>query len=154
MATRRKAQETPVEFDFSTVTAAPAAAPVIAFKPNPLKNIVQQSIDNGYQPLEITVPDSAVKEACNMLRRAALPVDKGGLDCGMRIVTRENNDGTTVISFQTKAEKKTRNYTAEDVRAWAKTQPEIPKELYGTRVHRDVSRAYRIAHGLETVKDA
>jgi hypothetical protein len=150
MAPRRTASKetAPVStFDFDAVEPVLADKPVINFKYNPLKRWIQASIDQGYAALELTVPTEVAKDAVNMLRRAVLPEDKGGLDVGLRLVSTDQADGNTLIAFQTKAVKKSRSYTTADVRAWAADR--YPKEDIYPRVKREVSRDYRIAHGLE-----
>lgn len=156
MATRRKiTKETPVSFDFDNITAVPATEPVKTFKHNPLKHLVQEAVDAGYEPrtIGVPVPDDVKKDVIGMLRRAALPADKGGLDVGMTITEKNNGDETWEISFAVKPEKRERKYSVEDVRAWA-TEQGTPRELIYPRVDATVSRGYRIAHGYPVKEES
>lgn len=150
MATRRKTtEETSVAgFDFDSIEPVIAERPAASFKPNPLKKWLEASIEHGYVWLELpAMPQDAAKEATNMLRRGALPTNKGGLDCGLQInVTEPDPAGQVVVSFRVKETKKARTYTAKDVRAWAESNF-VPREDIYPRIKPEVSRAYRVANG-------
>lgn len=135
------------DFDFAAVEVADSTQmPARAArdeKPNPLLGAVSDTLLSGTPKVLPRIPDDKVKDATNYLRRASVK-----LDCGIEIRTERNGDGTTAVHFQAKAEKRNRNYTVEDVRAWADEQGYTDAELW-PRVQKHVSNAYREAHGFK-----
>lgn len=150
-ATQDAAQDSGFSFDNITVTDStdvPARA-AREEKPNPLLGAVQGSLSDGKWKQLPAIPESAAKDADNYLRRAAVK-----LNCGVQIrreVGGNVPDGLVVVHFVAKHEKRERTYTVADVRAWAQEIGYDAADLY-PKVHRDISNAYREAHGMKVNK--
>ena len=148
MATRRTAAtpETPeveAKYDFSAVAAdaVPTTLPKTE-APNALLDNARWTLEND-QAMKITIPAGAVKAAENLIRRAAKT-----LEAGQKMRTVALGDGYVEFSFQLLYSKRTRRYSQDDVREWAKSQGAADDVLY-PRVHKDVSKAYRVANGFQ-----
>jgi len=144
-------------FDFTALTVKPAAElPKLARKSgvrtpkvNPMAAIVQKSVDAGYKPMDLDpIPDNMVSKVKNFMYRAA----RDG-NYGIDIRPRANGDGTTTITFTTKAERKGRKYTAQDVRDWCDAQAADGKPvngyIAGKRIPAAVAKLYRTAHNIK-----
>jgi hypothetical protein len=145
-----------------SATVVEEAVPMRAEKPNPLEGAYlhsyENSPDDAKEGVQLRVPaegrvfpdEAGAKDAVALLRRAADKHD-GGLR--HRIVTPEDGtadeNGTPGFAvYFTWHEKSARNYTADDVRAWARDNgygDELPEK---GRVPGNITRAYRIAHNL------
>lgn len=148
----KAAQDIPADsgFSFANITVTdsenvPARAPRDE-KPNPLLGAVSASLADGKWKRLPAIPAEAAKEADNYLRRAAIK-----LSCAMKIRKETQDDGTVVVHFIGSNERRARNYTVEDVRAWAVEIGYDASDLH-PKVHRDISNAYREAHGLKVNK--
>lgn len=142
---RRKNDAPHSDFSFDAVAVVetnemPSRAPRTE-KPNPLLPHVTKSLETGTALALPNIPQDAVKDAQNYLRRAAIK-----LACGIEIRPADNGDGTMNLHFRAKHEKRSRSYTVADVRAWAEEMGYGESDLY-PRVSREVSDAYRVAHG-------
>lgn len=141
-------QDTGFSFDNITVMDAdvlPQRAARVE-KPNPLLGAVQNSLDTGKGKQLPPIPVANQKEADNYLRRAAVK-----LQCGITIRSQDNGDGTVTVFFEATHHKRNRKYTVDDVRAWAVEQGWDNEILY-PKVPREISNAYREAHGLKVNK--
>lgn len=151
----RKAQENAAQdsgdfsFDNITVTDSeyvPARA-ARNVKPNPLLGAMETSLREGAWKQLPPIPADRAKDADNYLRRAAVK-----LGCGVDIrISDVREDGTVVVHFHANPEKRKRAYTVDDVRSWAREQGFGESDLL-PKVHRDISNAYREAHGMKVVK--
>lgn len=162
-----------------SATVVKEAIPLRAEKHNPLEEAYLQSYEDSPEDakvgIQLRVPpegfvfpdDKGAKEAVALLRRAA-DKHEGGLR--HRVTTPEDgeSDGKGTAGFAVYFswhEKSVRNYTADDVRAWAVLSPntedgspsrdgggfsELPEK---GRVPANITRAYRIAHGLPVKKE-
>lgn len=151
MARKAKdAQDTGFSFDNITVTDSVHVPQRAARdeKPNPLLAAVQASLSDGAWKQLPAIPESAAKDADNYLRRAAIK-----LACGVQIRKENAGDGMVSVHFLAKNEKRNRAYTVEDVRDWAREQGYNDSDLL-PKVHRDISNAYREAHGMKVNKNA
>jgi hypothetical protein len=140
-------QDTGFSFDNITVTDStdvPARA-ARDEKPNPLLGAVQGSLSDGRWKQLPAIPTDRAKDADNYLRRAAVK-----LACGIEIRKEETAAGI-VVHFRAKHEKRNRAYTVEDVRTWAREMGYDESDLT-PKVHRDISNAYRDAHGMKVNK--
>lgn len=115
-------------------------------KANPFAAHVKRSLDSG-KALKVTAPDkAAADEVEGMLRRAA-----NNAEHGIDVRKVQNENGSYAVHFKSNRDKRSRAYTVEDVREWAKTQGYPDTQLY-PRVHKDVSTEYRKAHGHKVPK--
>lgn len=147
-STQEVAQDTGFSFDNITVTDSTDVPERAAReeKPNPLLGAVQGSLSDGKWKQLPAIPAAAAKDADNYLRRAAVK-----LACGVQIRREDAPDGRVVVHFLAKVEKRARTYTVAEVRAWAAEQGYNEGDLY-PKVHRDISNAYREAHGMKVNK--
>lgn len=83
--------------------------------PNPVLNTVVHSLEND-TPLAFDLKsETQAKDVKNLLRRAAQT-----LGCGLKLSTTAHDNGTYTVDFHATARKRTRKYSADDIRAWAK----------------------------------
>lgn len=139
-------------FDFSVIEVKEAAElPKQERKttpPNIMAAKVAKSVEAGYRPMEFgPIPAASVDEAKSLMHRAARDAGHG---LNVREVPQE--DGSVLLVFLAKQEKKTRKYTNDEVRAWvAKQQAEgvdFPGYDPKKRVPGSVTKLYRAAHNI------
>lgn len=108
-------------------------------KPNPLAGHVRQSLDQD-KALQVAHngDDQRAREIENYLKRAAKK-----LGCGLSV-----RRTPTHVAFQARSDKRGRNYSADDVRAWAEQQG-VARELLYPRIDERVRKAYRVEYGYE-----
>lgn len=109
-------------------------------KPNPLLEFVQASLGEEDSLAFDVETDEQVKEAQNFLRRAATK-----LDVSLSMKVDANDNGGYTIKFKANKEKRTRAYTSEEIRAWAKTNGLDVAD--GQKIPAEVRQAFRIANG-------
>jgi len=115
-------------------------------KENPFAAHVKRSLDTG-KALKVTAPDAqAASEVEGLVRRAA-----SNAEHGIDVRKVENDNGSVTVHFKSNPAKRARAYTVDDVRAWARENG-YPESQLKPRVHKDVSTAYRAAHGHKVPK--
>lgn len=115
-------------------------------KENPFAAHVKRSLDTG-KALKVTAPDAhAASEVEGLVRRAA-----SNAEHGIDVRKVENDNGSVTVHFKSNRDKRARAYTVDDVRAWARDNG-YPESQLKPRVHKDVSTAYRAAHGHKVAK--
>lgn len=115
-------------------------------KENPFAAHVKRSLDTG-KALKVTAPNAhAASEVEGLVRRAA-----SNAEHGIDVRKVENDNGSVTVHFKSNPAKRARAYTVDDVRAWARENG-YPESQLKPRVHKDVSTAYRAAHGHKVAK--
>lgn len=95
--------------------------------------------------------EEAAKAVVNLLRRAQGEANRGEVEhehFSLSTSVTEQADGTWTVDFQAKHGTRNRSYNADAIREWAKEVGYDP-EFYAKKVHADVRKAYRVAHGYE-----
>lgn len=110
-------------------------------KPNPLLDYVKASLGEEDSLAFDVETDEQVKEAQNYLRRAAT---KLSVSLSMKVT--EKDTGGYTVSFKANPEKRTRAYTSEEIRAWAKANGHGVAD--GQKIPREVRQAFRVANGF------
>jgi len=152
MATTRKTTPTKPAFDFTSVK--PQASEIQpqttkSRKPNPFYAFVKEANqpENHRTWYKLAgIPEEVKTDAYNLLRRA-----QKDLECGLNIREEDHDNGTVTYHYSAKV-KKAMNYTAEDIRAWAKGQLEINPSLYTPKITLAIRKAYKLAHGIKLLK--
>lgn len=148
MARKTQADDTGTDFDWTAAEPVAATAPPRRSanrnpKQNPWLKWVEQTLTTG-EALAQTYPIDKHNDALNLLQHAARV-----LNCGLKKGFKDNGNGTETVTFLAVAEKKNQHYTAEDVRTWATAQGYRDEHLR-PRIHPDIRKAYRQAHGFAT----
>lgn len=140
------ADESGTGFNFAVVESAEVIKRTVSEKPNPLLNAFKSSLDNGGKTLEFAVPnDDVANVAMNHLRRAAKTLNSG-------LSVRHNTERGVVI-FAAKQEKRSRKYTSEDIRKWAKSEGADDSMLY-PRIDKQVRDAFKAQFGKNDAETA
>jgi hypothetical protein len=151
MATRKVTADTGFSFD----AIKPEVSEIVPQttkqrKPNAFYDFVADANQDGNHGKWFKVgpiPEAHKLEAYNMLRRA-----QKDLACGLNIREEDNGNGTFTYHYSAKP-KKNMSYTAEDIRAWARTTDMDPAEYTGAgKLSLGVRNAYRRAMGLKELK--
>lgn len=128
----------------AAVTEIKRAAPKRVKEDNPTEEAVKHSRENGEVLAFSGLPDEeALKKVTGLLRRAAS--DAGH---GIQLQSVQAGDGTWTINFKSVDKKRERQYTSEQIRAWARENGYPQYSDAKLKITNDVREAFKDANGF------
>lgn len=128
----------------AAVTEIKRAAPKRVKEDNPTEEAVKHSRENGEVLAFSGLPDEdALKKVTGLLRRAAS--DAGH---GIQLQSVQASDGTWTINFKSVDKKRERQYTSEQIRAWARENGYPQYSDSKLKITNDVREAFKSANGF------
>lgn len=113
--------------------------------PPEVADAVTATLDEGPLAFVVSTKDDA-EHVQKLVRKTAREQD-----LSVSVSVSENENGTWVCDFKASRDKRKRNYSATDIRAWAVSEGYDPQQ-YVKKISDGVRHAFRVAHGYEKLE--